>query len=158
MGVNVELAARIPHQAVLTGSVTMLAAAAAEGVDMSAADAEAGPAEPPAPGDQRPWLVVVDGGGRRVDVAAAVRVLARRYGVGAVRVDAGGALNGALLRAGLVAEVSVVVASYLVGGGGERPRRLVDGDGADRLALVAVAQLRDNRLWLRCAQCPCRTR
>ena len=63
-----ELASRLPHQAVLTGSGTMLAAAASEGIDLSEEDPEplrgmrvTGSA---AAGDPRPLLVIVDGQGR----------------------------------------------------------------------------------------------
>jgi hypothetical protein len=44
VGLYYELASRLPHQAVLTGSGTMLAAAASEGIDL---------------------LVIVDGQGNR---------------------------------------------------------------------------------------------
>lgn len=206
VGLYYELAGELPHQAVLAGSTTMLAAAAAEGVDMSAEDpwaeptgrAEpAGAAGPAGAGDGRPWLVVVDSGGRltrfawlrgqpywrellvvcaaatpaaqldrlrrhavphivagldRVDLGALLGVLAERYGVAAVRVDAGGTLNGALLRSGLVDEVSVVVAPYLVGSRVARPLPVVDGlaeGDARRLRLVSVQRLRDDHVWLR---------
>ena len=150
VGLYYELVGRLPHQAVLVGSGTVLAAAASQGVDASGEDVE--PPEVPEPqgsqaeADLRPLLVVVDSGGKlaryawlreqpywrdilvlcakatpagqlkrlrhyhvghavvgetRVDLAAALRMLAERYRVAAVRVDAGGGLNGALLRAGL---------------------------------------------------------
>jgi riboflavin biosynthesis pyrimidine reductase len=67
-GLYYELASRLPHQAVLTGSGTMLAAAASEGIDLSEEDPEplrgmrvTGSA---AAGDPRPLLVIVDGQGR----------------------------------------------------------------------------------------------
>ena len=40
VGLYYELASRLPHQAVLTGSGTMLAAAASEGIDLSEEDPE----------------------------------------------------------------------------------------------------------------------
>ncbi len=128
-----ETAARLPHQAVLTGSGTLLAAAAVEGIDLSGVDGARGTGSPPADAS-RPWLVIVDSAGRvsrldwlrrrpvwrdvlvlcsettpaghlerlqrtgvehlvlgaaRVDLAAALTVLADRYGVADVRVDAG---------------------------------------------------------------------
>jgi 2,5-diamino-6-(ribosylamino)-4(3H)-pyrimidinone 5'-phosphate reductase len=49
----------------------------------------------------------------RVDLGGALRLLAQRHQVGAVRVDAGGGLNGALLQAGLADQVSIVIAPYL---------------------------------------------
>jgi 2,5-diamino-6-(ribosylamino)-4(3H)-pyrimidinone 5'-phosphate reductase len=55
-------------------------------------------------------------GEERVDLRRALETLASQHGVKTVRVDAGGALIGALLRQGLVNEVSVVVEPRLVGG------------------------------------------
>jgi len=43
IGLYYELASRLPHQAVQTGSATMLAAAASQGIDMGVED------PPPAP-------------------------------------------------------------------------------------------------------------
>jgi len=60
-----------------------------------------------------PFLVT---GEDRVDLRAALEKLHDRHGVRTVRVDSGGALNGALLRAGLVAEVSVLLHPQLTGG------------------------------------------
>ncbi len=48
-------------------------------------------------------------GDDRVDMRAALEELAARYGVKVVRADCGGTLNGVLLRAGLVDEVSLVI-------------------------------------------------
>jgi 2,5-diamino-6-(ribosylamino)-4(3H)-pyrimidinone 5'-phosphate reductase len=209
LGLHYEIAAGLPHQAVLTGSGTMLAAAAGQGVNLAGEDATppagtAGapgdPGRPPATdpaADPRPWLVVVDGRGRltrvdwlraqpywrdvlvlccaatpaaqlarlrrlrvahlvrgaaRVDLAAALAALGAEYGVRAVRVDAGAGLNGQLLRAGLVDEVSLIVAPYLAGPAEGGPAHLLDGlGGADarRLALTEVQRLRDDHVWLR---------
>lgn len=201
MGLYYELAGRLPHQAVLTGSNTMLAAAATQGVDMS--DEDEPPPDPraqetPAGPDTRPLLVVVDGRGRvtryawlrqqpfwrdilvlcsaaapashldrlrrlgieyavlgkdRVDLRAALRMLTERHGVTAMRVDAGGGLNAALLRDGLADEISVVIAPYLAAGLAG-PQRLVGGaDNAAALALglTATERLRDGHIWLRYA-------
>lgn len=204
VGLYYELAGRLPHQAVLTGSNTMLAAAAAQGVDMSGEDAGP-PPDPRARGtqagpDSRPVLVLVDGRGRvtryawlrqqpfwrdvlvlcsaaapashldrlgrlgveyavlgddRVDLAAALLMLAERYGVTAVRVDAGGRLNAAMLRGGLVDEISVVIAPYLAASPAG-PLRLVagtDNPAAVALALTATERLRDGHIWMRYAVC-----
>lgn len=200
-GLYYELVPMLPHQGVLTGSGTMLAAAASQGIDMSGEDPEPSPgiaaAGPAAAGDTRPLLVIVDGQGRltryawlreqpfwrdmlvlcssaapaghldrlrrhhvghvvigdgRVDLPAALRLLAERYHVGAVRVDAGGGLNGALLRARLVSEVSVVIAPYLAAGALAEPSRLIAGLGSAgpvALALTAVERLRQGHVWLR---------
>ncbi|HEX2986600.1 MAG TPA: RibD family protein [Chloroflexota bacterium] len=51
----------------------------------------------------------------KVDLRAALEELNIRYGVKVVRADTGGMLNGALLQAGLVDEVSLLIAPCLVG-------------------------------------------
>jgi 2,5-diamino-6-(ribosylamino)-4(3H)-pyrimidinone 5'-phosphate reductase len=91
-------------------------------------------------------------GGARVDLRSALEKLADRHAVGVVRVDAGGSLVGALLRDGLVHEVSVVVEPRLVGG--ESHRWLVRAPDAVAgqavpLKLRAVERYDDDVLWLR---------
>lgn len=91
-------------------------------------------------------------GGERVDLRQALERLGEEHGVKTVRVDAGGALVGALLRGGLVSEVSVVVEPRLVGG--ESHRWLVrapDASPADvvTLSLREVERFDDGALWLR---------
>jgi 2,5-diamino-6-(ribosylamino)-4(3H)-pyrimidinone 5'-phosphate reductase len=205
VGLYYELVGRLPHQAVLAGSGTFLAAAASQGVDMSGEDAE--PSAVPEPQrsqagpDLRPLLVIVDSSGKltryawlreqpfwrdilvlcakatpagqlkrlrrhhvghavvgenRVDLAAALRMLAGRYGVTAVRVDAGGGLNGALLRAGLVDEISVVVAPYLAASAAAGQPRLITGAGCPActaLEMTGMERLRDGHIWLRYSVC-----
>ena len=94
---------------------------------------------------------IVRGTGR-VDLRAALEALAGDHGVRTVRVDAGGSLVGALLRAGLVHEVSVVVEPRLAGG--ESHHWLVRGPDATLgdvvpLMLRAVERFEDDALWLR---------
>ena len=55
-------------------------------------------------------------GETRVDLRAALEVLAERHGARVVHVDSGGTLNGVLLRAGLVDDVAVLVWPQLAGG------------------------------------------
>jgi len=91
-------------------------------------------------------------GDERVDLAAALARLPADFGVRTVRVDAGGRLVGALLRAGLVNEVSVVIEPRLVGG--ESPRWLVQAADAGSgdvvgLELRGVERFDDGALWLR---------
>jgi len=89
----------------------------------------------------------------RVDLRAALEELNIRYGVKAVRVDSGGALNGALLRAGLVDEVSVLVSPCLTGG--TTPRSifvapdLTSPEGVIQLKLAHVEQMANDTIWLR---------
>ncbi|HEU5107981.1 MAG TPA: dihydrofolate reductase family protein [Micromonosporaceae bacterium] len=195
LGLHYEIAGSVPHDAVLTGSGTLLAAARAEGVDLSGEDPDERVPEAAAD-NARPWLVVVDSrglltrlawlrgqpywrdvlvlcsqatpvdhvdrlrrrrvehmvvGNDRVDLPAALGALADRYHVTAVRVDAGGALNGQLLAAGLVDEIDLIVAPHLAGAGEAGSVHLVDGVAGPRghLTLVEVRQLRDSHLRLR---------
>jgi 2,5-diamino-6-(ribosylamino)-4(3H)-pyrimidinone 5'-phosphate reductase len=220
LGVYYGTAGQIRHEAILTGSRTLLEGAAAEGIDLASptaapeptagaagGDTAADPAESTAAdlaaetaggtADERPWLAIVDGGGRiaafswlraqpywrdlvvlgcaatpaehlerltgsavehvvagdeHVDLAAALEALHDRYGVRAVRVDAGGTLNGQLLARGLVDEVSVIVAPQLVGAQ-DAAVHLVDVPmtQAAALRLLAVEELPGGHVWLRYA-------
>ena len=86
----------------------------------------------------------------RVDLAHALSLLASEHGVGSIRTDAGGALNGALLTARLVDRVAVVVAPA-IGADPEAqtlfrlPGRLTAGAA---LRLVESEVLDDGALWL----------
>ena len=195
VGLYYEMASRLPHRAVLTGSGTMLAAAASQGIDLSGEDPGPSPGTA-ATGDPRPLLVIVDGRGRltryawlreqpfwrdvlvlcssaaparhldrlrrhqidhvvlgddRVDLGKALHLLAERHQVDAVRVDAGGGLNGALLRAGLADQLSIVIAPYLAASTAAGPLPLIAGPGcpdAVALELTAVERLRQGHAWL----------
>lgn len=65
---------------------------------------------------RRSGVEAITAGEDHVDLVAALEALAARHGVGVVRVDSGGTLNGVLLRLGVVSEVSVLVHPALVGG------------------------------------------
>jgi 2,5-diamino-6-(ribosylamino)-4(3H)-pyrimidinone 5'-phosphate reductase len=88
-----------------------------------------------------------------VDFHTALEELNTRYGVKTVRVDSGGTLNGILLRAGLVDEVSVLINPCLVGG--MTPSSLYRGpdlsssDDVIQLRLISVEKLKENLIWLR---------
>ncbi len=95
-----------------------------------------------------------------VDLRAALREMNSRYGVKVVRVDAGGTLNGLLLRQGLVAEVSLLIYPSLVGGEKQSgiistPDLPVTADlltglrNAISLKLMQVEQLKGDVVWLR---------
>jgi 2,5-diamino-6-(ribosylamino)-4(3H)-pyrimidinone 5'-phosphate reductase len=92
-------------------------------------------------------------GDDRVDLRAALEELNARYSVKTVRVDSGGILNGALLRAGLVDEVSVLIGPCLVGG--TTPRSIFVApdltlpEGVIRLRLIHVEAMRGDIIWLR---------
>jgi len=92
-------------------------------------------------------------GDDRVDLRAALEELNARYGVKTVRVDSGGILNGALLRAGLADEVSVLIGPCLVGG--TTPRSifvapdLTSAEGVIPLKLIHMEAVRGDIIWLR---------
>jgi 2,5-diamino-6-(ribosylamino)-4(3H)-pyrimidinone 5'-phosphate reductase len=99
---------------------------------------------PPRPADRAVEELVV--GDERVDLAGLLTELGRR-GTRVVRVDSGGGLLGALLGAGLVDELSLLVHPVLAGGG---PRWWGPREGPrTALALVGTQAFDDGVLWLR---------
>ena len=92
-------------------------------------------------------------GDDRVDLLAALEELNARYDTKVVRVDSGGALNGALLRLGLVDEVSVLLHPCLVGGISPgsvfRAPDLEGPAGVIPLRLAHLERLRGDTIWLR---------
>jgi 2,5-diamino-6-(ribosylamino)-4(3H)-pyrimidinone 5'-phosphate reductase len=92
-------------------------------------------------------------GDERVDLRAALEELNAQYGVKVIRVDSGGILNGVLLRAGLVDEVSVIVDPCLTGGTTSRSMfvapDLTSADGIIALKLLHVENVRGDSVWLR---------
>jgi 2,5-diamino-6-(ribosylamino)-4(3H)-pyrimidinone 5'-phosphate reductase len=94
-----------------------------------------------------------------VDLRAALQEMNTRYGVRVVRVDAGGTLNGLLLRQGLVAEVSLLIYPSLVGGEKQSGIFIApDLQFADlpesqkkviSLKLMQIEQLKGEVIWLR---------
>lgn len=100
----------------------------------------------------------IEAGDRRVDFRRALEELNARYGVTTVRVDSGGALNGVLLRAGLVDEVSLLLHPCLVGEASAAvffrdPVRAPAGPPV-RLALTHREEMGNGVLWLRYAVTP----
>lgn len=102
---------------------------------------------------ERRHVEYVRAGAGPIDLWAALSELATRFGVRRVRVDAGGTLNGALLRAGLVHEVSLLVQPCLVGG--TSPRTLFragdldSAEGVVKLRPAHVEELKGGVVWLR---------
>jgi 2,5-diamino-6-(ribosylamino)-4(3H)-pyrimidinone 5'-phosphate reductase len=92
-------------------------------------------------------------GEARVDLRAALEALHARYGVEVVQVDSGGTLNGALLRAGLVDEVSLLISPTLAGGTSPNSiYRAPDLDGPEGilpLRLRHLERLAGDVVWLR---------
>ncbi|HNT77373.1 MAG TPA: dihydrofolate reductase family protein [Anaerolineae bacterium] len=77
---------------------------------------------------------IIVAGEDQVDLRAALEEVHARYGIAVIRTDTGGSLHGALLRAGLVSEVSVVLNPCLVGGVSPRSMFVApDLDGKDGL-------------------------
>lgn len=95
---------------------------------------------------------VLECGDDRVDLAVALRRLVTEYGVRRVRVDAGGRLNGALLRAGLVDEVHLLVCPVLSGGSSPRSAFVADdlapGERGVRLERTGVEAFDDGTVLL----------
>ncbi|MHB0879002.1 MAG: dihydrofolate reductase family protein [Anaerolineae bacterium] len=101
---------------------------------------------------RRAGVDIIVAGEDRVDLRAALEQLAERYGVQSVHLDSGGALNGAMLRAGLVDAVRLLVLPRLVGGTSPktffRAPDLTAMDGAIPLKLSDVRTLEGGLLVL----------
>jgi 2,5-diamino-6-(ribosylamino)-4(3H)-pyrimidinone 5'-phosphate reductase len=89
-------------------------------------------------------------GDRHVDLREALAVLERTYDAARVLVDSGGTLNGALLAAGLVDEVSLLVHPRLVDGA-QRGSMYRSSEAADGvvLRLATVERRAGGIVWLR---------
>lgn len=99
--------------------------------------------------EQIPYLVTGSG---RVDLAAALHMLKELLGVTCVVSEAGGGLNGALLRARLVDELHLVLLPTLIGGR-DTPTAfdgspLRTGDSPTPLRLINTKTTADGVVWL----------
>ena len=90
-------------------------------------------------------------GGRRVDLRAALAALRREYGIRVVRCDSGGELNAALMQAGLVDEVSLLVHPTLAGERNTVPMFRLDTRpaGLPAMRLYRSGRLGRGLVWLR---------
>jgi riboflavin biosynthesis pyrimidine reductase len=90
-------------------------------------------------------------GSRDVDLREALEKIGAKFGVATLMLEGGGKINGSFLRAGLIDEVSVLVAPVADGRIGTPA--LFDVEGSDvaprRLTLEGVEQRADGVLWLR---------
>jgi riboflavin biosynthesis pyrimidine reductase len=102
---------------------------------------------------RREGICYLVAGQDRVDLGGALRRMRERLGVTCIVSTAGGGLNGALLRAGLVDEIELVVLPAAIGGSGtpaifDGPA-LADGEQPTRLRLASTHVGGDGVLWLR---------
>jgi hypothetical protein len=88
-------------------------------------------------------------GAREADLPLALQKVGERFGVRTLMLEGGGRINGAMLRAGLVDEVSLLLAPVADGRIGTPA--LFDEDDATpaRLALESVERRADDVLWIR---------
>ena len=92
-------------------------------------------------------------GEERVDLSVALRKMRGRLGVTCVISKAGGGINGALLRAGLIDEIHLLISPTAVGGLGtptlfDGPE-LAPGEAPTQLRLLFAHAETDGMLWLR---------
>ena len=90
-------------------------------------------------------------GARDVDLAVALEKIRERFGVRTLTLEGGGRINGAMLRAGLIDEVSVLIAPVADGRVGTPALFDVDSDEVTprRLVLEEVERREGGVLWLR---------
>jgi len=90
-------------------------------------------------------------GADEIDFQLALEKVRARFGVRTLMLEGGGKINAALLRAGLIDEVSVLVAPVADGREGTPALFDIDARAAAprRLALEAIERRSDDMLWLR---------
>lgn len=88
-------------------------------------------------------------GARDVDLTLALEKIGERFGVKTLMLEGGGRINGAMLRAGLIDEVSVLVAPIADGRVGTPALFDVDDPVPQQLALESVERRGGDVIWLR---------
>ena len=90
-------------------------------------------------------------GAREIDLPLALEKIGAQFYVRTLMLEGGGSINGSMIRAGLVDEVSVLVSPLVDGRVGTPALFDVEGEPARprRLALEAVERRADDVLWLR---------
>lgn len=88
----------------------------------------------------------------KVNYSQALEKLNKKYKIKTVRVDSGGTLNGILLRAGLVDEVSVLIHPNLVGGISPkslyRAPDLTSSKKVLKTKLIHLEKMKNNIIWI----------
>jgi 2,5-diamino-6-(ribosylamino)-4(3H)-pyrimidinone 5'-phosphate reductase len=89
-------------------------------------------------------------GAKEIDLALALEKIGQRLGVQTLLLEGGGGINGSLLRAGLVDEVSLILAPVTDGRVGTPALFDIDADATpQRLLLRNVESLAEGLVWLR---------
>ena len=88
-------------------------------------------------------------GDNHVDMRLALAELCRIHGVKTVRMDSGGTLNGVMLSAGLVNEISLLIHPHLVGGSTHKSFFITTVSAGINLRLDQVEKRGDGLVWLR---------
>ncbi len=88
-------------------------------------------------------------GARETDLPLALEKIGERFGVRTLMLEGGGRINGEMLRAGLVDEVSLLLAPVADGRMGMAALFDLDDATPSRLALDSVERRADDVLWLR---------
>jgi hypothetical protein len=89
-------------------------------------------------------------GERDADLARALEKIGARFGVRTLMLEGGGKINGGFLQAGLIDELSLLVAPVADGRIGTASLFDIEGDAAPRrLVLEAIERRDDGLLWLR---------
>ena len=90
-------------------------------------------------------------GAREVDLAIALEKIGAKFNVKTLMLEGGGRINGGMLRAGLIDEVSLLIAPVADGRTGTPALFDIDGDAVTphRLSLESVQRRDDDILWLR---------
>jgi len=91
-------------------------------------------------------------GNEKVDLLSALKELKTRFNINVLRIDSGGILAGALLRLGLVDEISVLISPQMTGGTSEKTIYVAPDltfyKGVIDLKLVKCETLENNYVWL----------
>jgi 2,5-diamino-6-(ribosylamino)-4(3H)-pyrimidinone 5'-phosphate reductase len=102
---------------------------------------------------EKRYIEYILAGSDHVNFHQAFEELNKRYGAKTILLDSGGALNGVLLREGLVSEISLLVHPLVVGGAGYKSfvmlpeREMLDKNV--QIELMNMEKKKDNLLWLR---------